>query len=90
MKEKYFKNISREEDFDIVGMYFLEHNLLKKQEVDEDELLTYISSIIEAVTVSSCINDVNDEYLEQVKNKSREMIWLSIKSRFKLKSNSIL
>ncbi|MDI6723083.1 MAG: hypothetical protein QMD61_00400 [Methanobacterium sp.] len=90
MKKKYMEIISTEQDFDIAGMYFLEHNLQKSKYVDEEDLLEYISSIIEVVTISSCIDDVTDEYVEYIKYKSREMIWLAAKSRFRAKSNLYL
>lgn len=81
------ENLHKEDDFDVAGMYFLEHNLLKNKNVDEDDLLMYISSIIEAVTIKNCVEAVDDEYLEYLKFKNREIRWLAAKTRFKAKSN---
>jgi len=86
MKKKYMENIQNNDDFNIAGIYFLEHNLLKNKNVDEDNLLTYISSIIEAVTIKNCIKDDNEEYLGYLKFKTREMRWLAAKTRFRAKS----
>lgn len=87
MKGNYLVNTNLKDDFNLAGMYFLEHNLLKNKYVDEEELLSYIASIIEAVTIKNCINNVNigkDKYL---KIKEQEIRWLAAKSRFRAKSN---
>lgn len=80
------ENLFIADNFDMTGMYFLEHNLQKNKHVDEEELLLYISSIIEAVTINNCIEDTDDEYIEYLKDKCRDMIWLAAKSRFRAKS----
>jgi len=85
MKGNYLDTIKNDGDFNIVGMYFLEHNLIKNKHVDEEELLSYISSIIEASTIKNCIDDTNKEYDEYIKLKNRQIIWLATKSRFRAK-----
>jgi hypothetical protein len=57
--------------------------------VDEEELLLYISSIIEASTIKNCIDDDNYGYTKYLKVKNKEIIWLATKSRFRAKSNLI-
>ncbi|MBI5679908.1 MAG: hypothetical protein HZC47_03305 [Methanobacterium sp.] len=68
-------------------MYSSEKYFLKDIYSDEDELLSYIYSIIEANTIKSCIDDSSSEYIEYLKFKNREIRWLSAKSRFRAKSN---
>jgi len=80
------ENIVIDDNFDINGMYFLEHNLQKSKHVSEEELLIYISSIIEAATINNCIEDTDDEYMEYLRDKCRDMIWLAAKSRFRARS----
>jgi hypothetical protein len=87
MKENYLVNTTIKDDFNVVGMYFLEHNLSKNKYVNEENLLSYISSIIEAVTIENCINDTNNEYTKYLKAKNKEIIWLATKSRFRAKSH---
>lgn len=89
MDQKYWANLQGEDAFNIVGMYFLEYTLLKNKYGDDDNLLDYISSIIEAITIQSCINDVNEEHLEYLKVKNREIMWLAAKSRFRAKNKLV-
>jgi len=88
MKENYLDTIKNNGNFNIVGMYFLEHNLLKNKYVDEEELLSYLSSIIEASTIKNCIDDNNNEYNNYIKLKNRQIMWLATKSRFRAKKSS--
>lgn len=87
MKENYLETIKNNDKFNIVGMYFLEHNLLKNKHVDEEELLSYISSIIEVSTIKNCINDKTDD--DYIKLKNRQIIWLATKSRFRAKKSRL-
>jgi hypothetical protein len=89
MKEQYLVNTTIKDDFNLVGMYFLEHNFLKYKHVDDEELLQYISSIIEAVTIRKCIDDVNGKNTKYLKIKNQEILWLAAKSRFRAKSNIV-
>jgi len=86
MKQKYMENILIEDTFDFAGMYFLEHNLQKSKYINEEDLLIYITSIIEAAAINSCIEDVTEEYAEYIRDKCRDMIWLAAKSRFRARS----
>lgn len=90
MKENYLVNTIDSEDFNIAGSYFLEYNLLKNRDIDEEELLEYISSIIEAVAIKKCIEDISDESSGYLKIKNQEVRWLAVKTRFRAKSNLIL
>lgn len=90
MGHKHWTNFQTGDAFNIGGMYFLEYTLLKNKYVeDSDDLLNYISSIIEAITIQNCINDVDEEHLEYLKAKNREIMWLAAKSRFRAKNNLI-
>lgn len=90
MDKKYWSTLQSEDAFNIVGMYFLEYTLLKNKYAESNEdLLNYISSIIEAITIQNCISDVDEEHLEYLKAKNREIIWLAAKSRFRAKNNLI-
>ncbi|MGF7119464.1 hypothetical protein [Methanobacterium oryzae] len=90
MGHKNWTNFQTEDAFNIGGMYFLEYTLLKnKYAENSDDLLNYISSIIEAITIQNCINDVDEEHLEYLKAKNREIMWLAAKSRFRAKNNLI-
>ena len=90
MKENYLDTIKNNDNFNIVGMYFLEHNLLKNKYIDDEELLSYLSSIIEAATIKNCIDDDNNEYNTYIKLKNRQIMWLATKSRFRAKKSSFL
>lgn len=88
MGHKDWTNFQTADSFNIGGMYFLEYTLLKnKYAEDSDDLLNYISSIIEAIIIQNCINDVDEEHLEYLKAKNREIMWLAAKSRFRAKNN---
>ncbi len=87
MEQKQWTSLQTEDTFNIGGMYFLEYTLLKNKYAEDDDLLSYISSIIEAITIKNCIDDVTEENLEYLKVKNREIMWLAAKSRFRARSN---
>lgn len=87
MKENFLAKTTINDDFNIAGMYFLEHNFQKSKYVNENELLSYISSIIEAVTINSCINEIDYGSSKYLKTKNKEIMWLAAKSRFRAKSS---
>ena len=90
MKENYLVNTIDSEDFNIAGTYFLDYNLLKNRDVNGEELLEYIFSIIEAVAIKTYIDDISDESGRYLKIKNQEVRWLAAKTRFRAKSNLIL
>ncbi|MGB9937496.1 MAG: hypothetical protein ACPK7O_07225 [Methanobacterium sp.] len=87
MKVNYLVNTNTKKNFNLCGMYFLEHNLIKSSSVKEEELLEYISSIIEAVTIKKCIEDDDEEYNKYLKVKKNEIMWLAAKTRFRAQNN---
>ncbi|WP_414470428.1 hypothetical protein [Methanobacterium sp. ACI-7] len=87
MKKNNFVNKIVKDNFDLVGMYFLEHNLLKSNYVDEEELLNYIHSIIEAITIKNCVEDENEEYQKYLKLKKQDIMWLAAKTRFRAQND---
>lgn len=87
MEEEYSTSAPKEEDLNNDLTYYSEKYFLKDMYSNEDELLSYIYSIIEAGTIKNYIDEVNREYLDYLKCKNREIQWLAIKSRFRAKSN---
>lgn len=83
MEEKYSAYKPKEEDPNNDLTDYSEY-FLKDIYHNEEELLSYVYSIIEACTINNCIDNVNEEYL---KVKTREIRWLATKSRFRAKSN---